>query len=168
MHVRGTVVDERDFIAIEIILQALHRDFISRNHRRRKHNRVTLREDNVLVLLSSNTHKSSKLFSLRSGCKHDNLVRRVVANFLSGNNRALFNLQEAGLLSDFKVGANGTSFHNDLLTELLSSLDDMNHAFKLRTERPDNQASLHGLHNLLKCFVDTAFRNGESILLSVR
>ncbi len=73
-------MDQGDLVAVQVVLQALHRKLVSWNDRGREHDRVAGRKRDALVLLGCDAHQGCKLLALRAGAQDNDLIRRIVAD----------------------------------------------------------------------------------------
>src|SRR5688500_13127040 len=117
-------MNKRYAVPIKIVLELLYRDLVARDDGGGEHNRIALRERDVLVLLGCDTHERGELFALSASGENHDFIRRVIAEVLSRDNRGLVHFEEARLLSDLNVGTDRAAFGDDLFAVFLCRPDD--------------------------------------------
>ena len=111
------------------------------------------------MLFRCDAHKRREFFTLRPRAKDDELIGRIVADVLCGDNGALADRKQTRPLGDLYIVFNRAALGNNLLAVFLGAFNDSHHAFKLRSEGADDKASRNRPNNLIKRLLDPLFWN---------
>ena len=151
------VVNDIVTFAVEVVFQSLNRAFVSRNDRRREHNRVVLLQFDETVVVGDDARKCSIELALRAGTDDHDFVVCILVNIVHRNKRIGLRFDIAEFFGYFNVHLHTVSFESNFLSELFRVFDQVTNTTHLRRKGSDDEAPWSILDQVLKIAVHVLF-----------